>query len=312
MLNKIDLSRADLNLLVLFEAVMEELHVGKAAQRLNLSPSAVSHGLGRLRLLLADPLFLRTPRGVVPTERAVELSSQVADVLQQVRRIIVVSAPFDPKKSSRRFTVGAPDGVSSVFLHPLLQDLAISAPGITLGLRQLLPRPGETSIAMAWGDVLADLERREMDIAIMPHQDVPARFHWEPFYKEDFVIAMRAGHSFRSDPTLINYCNMKHLLVSHSADPLGFVDAVLAKQSLVRHIALTVPSFMQALMVVADTDLLCALPRQFTEMFENRFGIEHVDPPLDLGIFQVSLVVPKAALNDPGIVWMLQKTRETR
>jgi DNA-binding transcriptional LysR family regulator len=312
MLNKIDLSRADLNLLVLFEAVMEELHVGRAAQRLNLSPSAVSHGLGRLRLLLADPLFLRTPRGVVPTDRAVELSSQVADVLAEVRRIIVVSAPFDPRKSSRRFTVGAPDGVSSVFLHPLLQDLAISAPGIALGLRQLLPRSGETSIAVAWGDVLAGLERREMDIAIIPHQDVPARFHREPFYEENFVIAMRAGHLFRSDPTLINYCTMKHLLVSHSADPFGFVDAVLARQSLARHVALTVPSFTQALMVLADTDLLCALPRKFAEIFGNRFGIEHVDAPVDLGVFQMSLVVPKAALNDPGIVWLLQKTRESR
>jgi DNA-binding transcriptional LysR family regulator len=76
MLNGIDLSRTDLNLLVLFEAVLEELHVGRAAERLNLSASAVSHGLGRLRRLLNDPLFLKTPKGVVPTERAKELAQR--------------------------------------------------------------------------------------------------------------------------------------------------------------------------------------------------------------------------------------------
>src|SRR4029453_14143410 len=74
MLNAINLSRADLNLLVLFEAVLQERHVGRAADRLNLTPSAVSHGLGRLRRLLNDPLFLKTPKGVVPTARATQLS----------------------------------------------------------------------------------------------------------------------------------------------------------------------------------------------------------------------------------------------
>src|SRR6185436_14718837 len=112
MLNRIDLSRADLNLLVLFEAVLEERHVGRAAERLNLSSSAVSHGLGRLRRLLNDPLFLKTPKGVVPTARATELAEPIADILARVRSVISTAAPFDPASSSRRFTIGAPDGVS--------------------------------------------------------------------------------------------------------------------------------------------------------------------------------------------------------
>ena len=86
MLNEIDLSRADLNLLVLFDVVLNEQHVGRAAKKLNLSPSAVSHGLGRLRRLLNDPLFLRTPKGVVPTERAIELAEPVADILARMRK----------------------------------------------------------------------------------------------------------------------------------------------------------------------------------------------------------------------------------
>src|SRR3954467_15291088 len=101
MLHEIDLARADLNLLVLFEVVLRELHVGRAAERLNLSPSAVSHGLGRLRRLLNDPLFLRTPKGVVPTARATELSEPIADILVRVRNVVSIAGPFDPATSAR-------------------------------------------------------------------------------------------------------------------------------------------------------------------------------------------------------------------
>ena len=91
MLNQIDLSRIDLNLLVVFEAVLDERHVGRAAERLNLSASAVSHGLGRLRRLLNDPLFLRTPKGVVPTARALELAAPIAGILAQVRSVVATA-----------------------------------------------------------------------------------------------------------------------------------------------------------------------------------------------------------------------------
>ena len=87
MLNCVDLSRLDLNLLVLFEIVLEEGHVGRAAARLNLTPSAVSHGLGRLRRLLNDPLFLKTPKGVVPTARAAEIAAPIAEVEDCFRRV---------------------------------------------------------------------------------------------------------------------------------------------------------------------------------------------------------------------------------
>src|SRR5579885_3481731 len=126
MLNRIDLSRADLNLLVLFEAVLEERHVGRAAERLNLTPSAVSHGLGRLRQLLNDPLFLRTPKGVVPTARATEIAAPVAEVLARVRSVMATAAPFDPSTSTRRFTIGAPDGAAH--RHRRASDPAFASP----------------------------------------------------------------------------------------------------------------------------------------------------------------------------------------
>ena len=242
-----DLSRTDLNLLVLFEVVLEERHVGRAADRLNLTPSAVSHGLGRLRRLLNDPLFLRTPKGVVPTARATELAAPIADILAQVRSVISTAEPFDPARSTRRFTLGAPDGASAVFLPPLLAGLRRAAPGIDISVRQLLPTPGEPSPERAWRNAFADLEARAMDIAVIPSDHIPARFHACTLYEEDFVIAMRAGHPFADNPSLERYCEMQHLVVSFTGDRHGFVDEALAKRGYSRRIALTVPNFMFAL-----------------------------------------------------------------
>jgi DNA-binding transcriptional LysR family regulator len=304
MLNEIDLSRADLNLLVLFDVVLEEQHVGRAAERLHLTASAVSHGLGRLRRLLNDPLFLRTPKGVVPTERAAQLAGPVADVLARARNVLASAEPFDPAMSTRRFTIGAPDGISAVLLPQLLERLRVSAPGIDISLRQLLPRPGETAVDSVWRSAFTELEARAMDIAVMPFGDVPARFHARALFDEDFVVAMRAGHALARSLTLDRYCQAQHLVVSDSGDSYGFVDQVLAEQGRSRRIALTVPNFMFAMSVVARTDLICALPQHFAAMYAAAFGVVSVDAPLPLGRFGINAVASKAAMMDAGLAWL--------
>lgn len=306
MLSEIDLSRTDLNLLVLFEAVLQERHVGRAAERLNLTASAVSHGLKRLRTLLNDPLFLKTPRGVVPTQRAEDLAPGIAEVLAGVRRVVAHAEPFDPARSQRRFALGAPDGVSSVLLPPLLAELAVRAPGVDVSIRQLLPREGEATLALGWRDSLVSLEGRAMDIAIVPFHDVPARFLSRSLYTEDFVIAARSGHPFLARPGLESYCAQQHLVVSHSGDPFGFVDTALGAQGLARRVALTVPNFMFALAALAETDLVAALPRRFVDLHGARFGIASVTAPIALPSYDVSLVVPRVAMMDAGIAWLVE------
>jgi DNA-binding transcriptional LysR family regulator len=304
MVQQVDLSRADLNLLVLFQVVMEERHVGRSADRLNLSSPAVSHGLGRLRRLLNDPLFLRTPKGVVPTDRAAELAAPIADILARARSVIATAEPFDPATSMRRFTIGAPDGVLAVVLPPLLDALREAAPGLDIGLRQLLPLSGETTLERAWRVAFVELEARAMDVAIVPSDHIPARFHRRTLYEEDFVVAMREGHPFADDPTLDRYCRMQHLVVSLTGDAYGFVDEVLARQGRARRIALTVPNFMFALAVIAETDLVVALPRRFAERHAARFGVLSLDAPLPLGRFRLNAVAPQAAMMDAGLAWL--------
>lgn len=306
MLNEIDLSRADLNLLVLFEAVFQERHVGRAAIRLNLTPSAVSHGLGRLRRLLNDPLFLRTPKGVIPTDRATELAALVTDILSRTRSVLAISAPFDPATATRRFTIGAPDGVSAVFLPALLAELRQSAPGVGISLRQLMPVSGEPSPERAWRSSLAEMEAGALDIAVIPSDNIPARFQGQTLYEEDFVIAMRAGHGFAHSPTLGHYCDALHLVVSASGDPEGFVDTALTDRGRSRRIALTVPNFMLALAVLAETDLISAVPRRFVGMHARRFGIVAVDAPLPLRQFRLNAVATKAAMMDAGVAWLFE------
>jgi DNA-binding transcriptional LysR family regulator len=307
MLNAIDdLSGADLNLLVLFETVMRERHVRRASEGLHLSPSAVSHGLSRLRRLFGDPLFLRTPRGVVPTDRANQLSEAIADILVRVRGVVASAVPFDPSRSTRRFTIGAPDAAVSVFLQPLLAALQRTAPRVDLGIRQLLPRPGASSPNLAWRDALAELEARALDMAVLPLGELPARFVKRPLYDEDFVIAMRAGRPFAKDRSLRGYCAQRHLVVSESGEPSGFVDTALARRRLARHVALTAPNFHFALAILSDSDLVAAMPRQFVAKNGPRHGLVAVDAPLPLRRFRLHVVAPKVALMDAGLSWLVK------
>lgn len=312
MLNQTDLSRIDLNLLVLFEIVFRERHVGRSAERLHLSSSAVSHGLGRLRALLGDPLFLKTPKGVVPTERALQLATAVAEILARIRGVVSTAAPFDPRHSTRRFVIGAPDGISSVILPSLLETLSATAPGVDVGIRQLLPAQGFSVPHLAWKDALKELEDRAMDVAIIPFDDIPVRFHKAKLYEEEFVIACKKGHSFQRNPTLKRFCGLDHLVVSHTGDVSGFVDVELAKRGLGRRVALTVPNFMFALSVLAKTGLVSALPKRFVEIHGGRFGVVAVKAPLPLPRFSINIVVPKVAMMDAGLAWLVGSLTEGR
>lgn len=294
MLNQIDLSRIDLNLLALFDVVFRERHVGRAAERLNLSASAVSHGLGRLRRLLNDPLFVRHPKGVAPTERAQELAPAILEILNRIRGVLAAAAPFEPAHSVRGFVIGTTDGIAAVVLPPLLAVIREEAPGLDVRVRLLMPAAAP-----------AALDAREVDLAVVALEDAPARFAARPLYDEDFVVAMRAGHPLGANPSLERYCAAHHLLVSATGDAHGFVDAALERLGLSRRVVLTVPGFFLGLAVVAETDLVAAMPRRQVRMYGNRFGVEVAALPTQLGRSTVRVLAPEAALSDAGLAWLL-------
>jgi len=299
--------RIDLNLLVLFITVLEEQHVARAAKRLNLTPSAVSHGLARLRHLLNDRLFLKNPKGVSPTERALQLKEPVTEILARVDTVISSAVPFDPLTARRRFTIGAPDALLAVFLVQLMDQLSKVAPGIDIRSRQLMPQTGRP-MDQGWPLTLAELDSHALDIAIMPVGIIPPRYIQRTVFAEDFVVAMRRRHAFGRDPSLENYCAMRHLLVSVIGDDRGVIDAALAKEGLSRRVVLTVPNFMIALATIAESDIIATLPRRLVQRHAKRFGLQLREIPLrsprkpdDIGV-----VSTKAAMADAGVAWLFE------
>ena len=245
---------------------------------------------------MQDPLFLRHPKGVVPTDRARQLAGPVAEVLERARQVMSQAEAFDPAKSSRRFIIGAPDGASAVLLPPLLARLRREAPGIDLGVRNLVGRFEES---------LTLLDGKSIDVALMPLKDVPARFVTRVLYDEDFVLVTRKGNPLAKKVTLERYAAAPHLLVSVSGDPQGAVDLLLAKRKLTRRVVLTVSNFMQALAMVAESDLVVALPRHFVAKHASRYPVVGFEPPMPLMSSPILALAPQVATRDGGLLWLL-------
>lgn len=310
MLNRAHLARVDLNLLLVFDLLFEERNAGRVADRLHLSPSAVSHALKRLRLLLKDPLFLPTSKGMIPTERAAGLAAAVRQIVEQAVGIVASAEEFDPTRSARRFRIGAPDGAISFLVPSIVQHIQRSAPRINLSVLQVLPSRASVSPDQAWHGTLSDLDGGRLDIAVLPHNPSQNRFHSVPLYSEDFVVVARRGHTFVRDPSIDGFTSARHVLVSATGDTAGFVDRLLAERGLERRVALTVPSFQMAIAAISASDLIGALPRRFATEAAKREDLEITEPPLPMLSNDLHAILPKAALLDRGTAWLLEILKE--
>lgn len=306
MLNPAQLARVDVTLLVVFSTVLEERQVLRAADKLNLTPSAVSHQLRRLRRIFHDPLFLKTPTGVKPTERALALVGPVAELLSRLDAIVSAAAPFDPRTARRSFTIGAPDALAAVFLDPLLKTLAREGPGIDIRLLQLMPQRHGKSSSEVWQDTLSELDSHRLDLAVLPVGPLPSRYAERLLFEEDFVVAMRKGHRMARKVTLPAYLAAPHLLVSAIGDALGIVDVKLAERGHSRRVALTVPSFMMALAQLAESDFIGTLPRHLVERHAARFDLVMRPVPFPWTPDPVRVVASRAAMADAGVAWLFE------
>jgi DNA-binding transcriptional LysR family regulator len=306
LLNPAQLLRIDLSLLVLFSTVLEQRHVARAAAKLNLTPSAVSHGLRRLREQLNDPLFLKTPSGVAPTARALALAGPIAEILVRVEGVVAAAGPFDPKTAQRGFTIGAPDAIAAIFLAPLVAVLEREAPGVDLRLLNLMPQHHGRPTSQVWSGALAELDAQRLDLALLPIGPPPPRFEAKLLFEEDFVVAMRRGHPLAREFGLTAYLAARHMLVSAIGDAFGVVDAKLAECGLSRRIALTAPNFALALMLLAESELIATLPRRLVAHHAARFNLTTCPVPLPWTPDPVRVVAAKSALADAGIAWLFE------
>ncbi|MBE7942181.1 MULTISPECIES: LysR family transcriptional regulator [Ramlibacter] len=257
----------DLNLLRVFDQVMAERNLTRAARNLSMTQPAVSNALQRLREGLGDKLVVRSGYGVEPTPRALALWPAVAEALRQLESALV-PGDFHPAEASTSFLLAMADATAGTLVPGLVDILQREAPGVAVRVLPLTtrdPRPmlddGEVDLAVGYFPaVLADLTAQAQQGGVAP-------FDHERLYEGEYVCVMRAGNPLARGPlTLARYCAAQHMLVSFSGRPYGFVDEALASLGQKRHIMLTVNQFFTAGLVVASSDLLTVLPRHFVRV----------------------------------------------
>ena len=280
-MNELNFRTLDLNLLRVFDEVMAERNLTRAAQRLSMTQPAVSNALRRLRDLLGDELVQRAGYGVEPTPRALMLWPSVRDALHQLREALA-PGDFNPALAQNAFVFTMADATAAKVIPGLMDVLASEAPGVTLRVvplttrdpRQLL-ESGEVDLAIGhFPGVLAELGAQHL-------QESSPRFMFERLYDGEYVVVMRKGHPLAQGPlTLDDYCAARHLLVSFSGRPFGFVDEALAAVSRQRRVVLTVNQFFTAGEVVLSSDLLTVLPRHFLGSTGRESELAHRPLPL--------------------------------
>ncbi|MDT8990238.1 LysR family transcriptional regulator [Curvibacter sp. APW13] len=254
----------DLNLLKVFDAVMNERNLTRAAQQLSLTQPAVSNAVRRLREALGDELLVRQGRALVPTGRALALWPAVRSVLDTLQDSLAPSV-FDPSLAHSTFVLTLADSTAAELMPPLVEAIAAQAPGVSLRVVPLTTRDprkmlqdGQADLAIGhFPALVADLGDRSAADGSVP-------FMHQRLFEGDYVCVMRHGHPLaRQELTLEHYCAARHMLVSFSGRAYGFVDEALASLQKSRRVVLTVNQFFTAGRVAVQSDLLAVLPRRF-------------------------------------------------
>jgi DNA-binding transcriptional LysR family regulator len=262
-----NLTTFDLNLLVVFEAILRERSVTRAGERLGLSQPAMSHALNRLRWMLKDQLFIRTPEGMAPTPRAEQLAEPVRRALGDLRSALDPEE-FMPAQAERRFTVAVNNYAAVVLAGPIAAACAASAPHVRVSMR-----PSGTL------DLQDQLDRGELDLAIASHEVSGDRFVSRVLVEDEYVAVMRRDHpALRKDLDLKTLAAISHLVVSSSGEDLGFVDDALSAKGYARTIGVEAP-YLSSGTILVTSDMVAVLGRELAKQFRAAYAIEFRDLP---------------------------------
>jgi DNA-binding transcriptional LysR family regulator len=259
----------DLNLLLVFDAVMRERSVVRAADALAISQPAVSHALNRLRHALKDKLFVRTPSGMLPTPRAEALALPVRKALSGLQ-LAVEGDRFDPAQADRRFTI-AVNNYAAV----------VAAGSIIAAVRAQAPRVRLTLVPSGTLNLADRLDRGELDLAIAARGLDGERFAAYPLIEDRFVAVLRAGHpALRKKLTGEMLAELPHLAISSSGENLDFVDTWLRTRKAARTVASDVP-YLSSGAVLVQSNMVAILGRKLALEFRRAYPIEMRELPFD-------------------------------
>jgi DNA-binding transcriptional LysR family regulator len=300
----------DLNLLRVFDAVMTEQNLTRAASRLAMTQPAVSNALRRLRDALGDELLIRTAHGVKPTPRAETLWPSVRRALSELEEAVVPDQTFDLSKAQNTFRIAMSDATAALWLPSLVRSIEGDAPGIRVRMAQLTtrePRPmllrGDIDLAIGFfPGVVSQLAGGQASVSPVRH---------EQLYSGRYVSVMRKDHPLaKKEMTLDDYCAANHLLVSFSGRAHGLVDEVLAQIGRERRILLTVNQYFTAGRVVASSNLITVLPRHLVASTGSTDELVIKELPFHLPNMQVDMLWHERDTRSPAHKWLRSRFSE--
>ena len=297
-IDDINLGRIDLNLLVHLDTLLAERSVTRAAARVGLGQSAMSHNLARLRELFGDELLTRGPDGLRLTPRALALVEPVRTALAQIEALVARDEVFDPRTAERTFRVGLPDSMETLIVPSLLAYLCEAAPGIRLRLYNI----DSTKL-------LDDLDADRLDIAVGYGNFVEGQAHHKRrlLFSETYLCMFNAARTGVTVPiSLDDYVRLPHVLTSLRQGERGVVDDALAKLGLRRTVVLTTPRFLAVPPLVARAPVVVTMHARLARLFAAELGLSVSAPPVELDDIAVSLLWHASYDRDPAHAWLRQ------
>jgi DNA-binding transcriptional LysR family regulator len=299
-IDTVNLGRIDLNLLVHLDALLTERSVTRAAVRVGIGQSAMSHNLARLRDLFGDELLTRGPEGLRLTPRAATLVEPVRTTLARIQTIVSRDEAFDPATAVRTFRLGLPDSMEVLIVPALLARLREVAPGIHLWLYSIGSTP-----------LLDTLDADELDLAIGYDVFPQGQAHHKRrrLFTESYLCMFNAERTGIAPPiSLDDYVRLPHVLTSlrPGRSVRGVVDDALEKLGLRRSVVLTTPRFLAVPSLVARAPVVVTMHARLARMFAAELGLSLSPPPVELREVTVSLLWHASYDADPAHAWLRQ------
>ncbi len=298
----VHLNCLDLNLLPVFDVIYREGSVTRAAEKLNLTQPAISHALGRLRLLLEDPLFERLGRSLVPTAKARSLADPVRQALRSLDVALTQIGRFEPQRAERRFVIGTRDVLESTILPALMQRIGAVAPLVEVASVRADRRLLESGLASGQIDVAMDM--------LLPLSE---EIHRRRVDTDRLVVVARRGHrEIAASLDLQTYLRLDHILVSSRRHGGGLEDLELARLGLERRVRLRCQHYFAACRVASETDMIVTMPERYARIINHdTFGNQILPMPIEGQAMELYLYWHASADDDPAISWLRSQLLET-
>ena len=295
-----NLASLDLNLLKALDAFLREGNVGRAALRLRLSQPAASHALRRLREALHDPILVRNGLRMELTPRAESLREPLKAALGHVESLFG-GETFNPAQSARHFRLLFPDLVVELMLPQIMNKIAKQAPRVAI---EVMPWRGPDGMTAEF--------TRSLDLITSFAADAYKGFHRLTLYKDSDAVAVRKLHPLGKRLSKRDvFFSARHVAVAGRGQREDIIDFWLREKGLERDVALTVPTYVEALHVASRSDLVAFVPRRLIASLAKALSLLTIDPPVDPGTDEQFLFYPTRAQNDPGSVWLRNLVMET-